>query len=96
MISICDVKKMVGCELIINLPRVLTWLTNIKSDLYFDFLQIVYTVFALIFFHLLARKPNLEKNSIYSNEFFDITYPNPVLFVPGSEQVGEREDCIHV
>ena len=33
----------------------------------------VYTttsVFALIFFHLLARKPNLEKCSIYSNKFF--------------------------
>ena len=26
--------------------------------------------FALIFFHLLARKPNLEKFYIYSNKFF--------------------------
>ena len=29
-----------------------------------------YTVFALNFFHLLARKPNLEKISIYSDKFF--------------------------
>jgi hypothetical protein len=28
------------------------------------------TVFALIFFHLLARKPNLEKFTIYSNKLF--------------------------
>ena len=30
------------------------------------------TVFALVFFHptVLARMPNLEKNSIYSNKFF--------------------------
>ena len=28
-------------------------------------------VFACILFHLLARKPNLEKSSIYSNKFFN-------------------------
>jgi len=31
--------------------------------------SILITVFALILFHLLARKPNLEKFSIYSNKF---------------------------
>ena len=31
----------------------------------------VITIFALIFFHLLAWNPNLEKNSIYSNKFFN-------------------------
>ena len=28
------------------------------------------TSFCLNYFHLLARKPNIEKNSIYSNKFF--------------------------
>ena len=32
--------------------------------------NILRPVFALIFFHLLAQKPNLEKLSIYSNKFF--------------------------
>ena len=36
--------------------------------LYSDFN--IEAVFALIFFHLLTRKPNLEKLSIYSNKFF--------------------------
>ena len=45
----------------------------------------------LNFFHLLGRKPNLEKkNSIHSNKFFynfplsqsNFTCPNPVLLVP--------------
>jgi len=38
----------------------------------------------LNFFHLLARKPNLEKFSIYSNKFFHIQ----VLLVTGFGQVG--------
>ena len=33
-----------------------------------------YSVFALIFFHLLARKPNLEKFPIYANKFFHNFY----------------------
>ena len=44
----------------------------------------------LIFFHLLAWKPNLEKISGYSNKFFHnfLTCPNPVFLVPGFRQVG--------
>ena len=46
------------------------------------------SVFALFFFHLLARKPNLVKFSIYSNKFFhNFTCLNPVLPVPGFGQV---------
>jgi hypothetical protein len=30
----------------------------------------VIAVFALFFFHILARKPNIEKHYIYSNKFF--------------------------
>jgi hypothetical protein len=44
------------------------------------------TVFALIFFNLLARKPNLEKNKLYllkTNSFIIFTFPNP-----GFGQVG--------
>jgi len=37
----------------------------------------------LNFFHLLARKPNLEKCSIQTNSFIFFTCPNPVLLVPG-------------
>ena len=37
------------------------------------------TVFALIFFHLLARKPNLEKSSGYSYKFFHNIAQKPNL-----------------
>ena len=40
-------------------------------------------------FHLLARKPNLEKKIIFihTNSFIIFTCPNPVLLVPGLGQV---------
>jgi hypothetical protein len=42
------------------------------------------TVFALIFFNLLARKPNLEKNKLYllkTNSFIIFTFPNPGICI---------------
>ena len=46
---------------------------------------ITFLVFAIIF-HLLARKPNLEKKIIFilANSFIIFTCPNPVLLVPAS------------
>jgi hypothetical protein len=45
-------------------------------------------VFASIFFHLLARKPNLEKISIQTNSFIIFTCQNPGLLDPGFGQIG--------
>jgi hypothetical protein len=49
----------------------------------------------LNFFHLLARKPNLEKKVLFiqTNSFIIFTCPNPVSLVTGFGQVGLREDC---
>ena len=51
--------------------------------------SILITVFALILFNLLARKPNLEKKIIFiqTNSFIMFTCTNPVLLVPGCKQV---------
>ena len=66
------------------------------------------TVFVSIFFTFsLARKPNLETFSIYSNKFFHnfhlsessfiiFTCPNTVLLVPFFVQVGQREDWVQM
>jgi hypothetical protein len=43
---------------------------NISFKKELDIYQASVSVFALISFHLLARKSNLEKLSIYSNKFF--------------------------
>jgi hypothetical protein len=46
--------------------------------------QNTHAVFALIFFHLLPRKPNLEKFSIYSNIFFHNSHSSKSSFIfPG-------------
>ena len=37
---------------------------------FYNMICTTWTFFALIFFHLLVRKPNLEKFSIYSNKYF--------------------------
>ena len=49
------------------------------------------------FFHLLARKPNLEKKKLFiqSNSFVIFTCPNPVLLDLGFGQLGQRKDCDH-
>ena len=53
---------------------------------YFNFLS---RQMQLIFFNLLARKPNLEKNFyLFKHSFIIFNCPNPVLLVPGFGQVG--------
>jgi hypothetical protein len=46
------------------------------------------TVFALIFFHLLTRKPKKTKLFIQTNSFLIFTCPNPDLLATGFEQEG--------
>jgi hypothetical protein len=43
---------------------------NLSPFSAFDANKIQKAVFALIFFHLLALKPKLERKTIYSNNFF--------------------------
>ena len=45
---------------LVQMSDMSTFLTKIQE----------WRVFALIFFHLLAQKPNIEQFSIYSNKFF--------------------------
>jgi hypothetical protein len=58
------------------------------------------TVFALIFFHLLAQKPNLEKFSIYSNKFCNnfhlskYSFTCPWLRASGLAQRLQQLHCI--
>jgi len=58
---------------------------------------VIYSL-CLNFFHLLSRKSNLEKKIIFiqTNSFIIFTCPNPVLLVPGFEQVGYCEDCMYM
>ena len=51
-------------------------------------------VFDLIFFHLLARRPNLENISIYSNKFFyNFHLSESSLTCPGHWVSGLRKNC---
>ena len=68
----------------------------LSSLLEHDFLCMIFVLhylsLCLLFFHLLARKPNLEEKTnflfIKTNSFIIFTCLNPVLPVPGFGQVG--------
>ena len=54
-----------------------------------------YCSFCLNFFHLLAQKPNLEKNNIYSNKFIDDFHLSESSFsCPRLRANGLVQDCL--
>jgi len=57
------------------------WFGSARFSL--NFLEVKSTVFAFIFLHLLARKPNLEKCSIYSNKFHNFYLSESSFTCPG-------------
>ena len=62
-------------------------LTFSKTNSFIFLKSTLYLSLCLNFFHLLAKRPNLELFSIYSNKFFH-NCQNAVLLVPGFGQVG--------